>query len=150
MRARLRHCAAVGRPPPRGRVHRPAFPRPRADQERHLAGEQRLLTAVLPVTAVPACPGRRQRPGRRRQCIATCAVVPPTAGLRPKKNEPAIATTERTAATTNAVCTPPAVCSITDAPSAARSADRTLSTLTSRATPAAPASCWAVPTIALP
>ena len=71
-------------------------------------------------------------------CVLGAAV---DAGLR-TKNAPAMASIDSQAATTNAACTPPAVCSIDEAPPAARSAERMLSTLTSRAaTPAAPASC---------
>ena len=58
MRARLRHRPAVGRTPGRLGLCRPAFPRPRADQERHLAQRRwRVSPTVLPGPPAIGSPG---------------------------------------------------------------------------------------------
>ena len=83
------------------------------------------------------------------QCAGRGSAAGSCSGVR-TKNAPTTAATDRNAATTNAACTPPAAASTSTYPDSASVAARTLNTLTSSATPAAPASCCVAPNTALP
>src|SRR5689334_21968673 len=87
-----------------------------------------------------------------RSMGAQCAAgTPAVSGFGvPTNSAPTIVAIDRQAATMNAAWIPPAIASTWAVPDPSSAAERTLNTLTSRATPAAPASCCVAPNTALP